>query len=320
MTVNWQSGTAAARPAPAHETAWQAGRLDGRRGPPRVLFGRMYEDVELERSAFARGGRVLCIASAGCTAIDLAADYAVTAVDINATQIDYVRARLDGAPASRGSAEAMMQIGRRAIALAGWTRTRLHDFIELDDPAAQLDFWRKHLDTHRFRWALDLLLSQPVLKTGYAPEFVSFAPPGLGRRMRGRLERCISRHPNRTNPYLRGLLVGELPAGGPPPHAARIPLHVADAAGFLESQPPDSFDGFTLSNILDGATAAYRERLFKAVSRTASPGAVIVLRSFRESPRPSPYDRSDADRSILWGRVEVVPVSELDSFDPLFDD
>ena len=56
----------------ASATAWEAGRLDAGRGPPRVLFGRMYEDPEIEHAAFAPGGRVFCIASAGCTAMRLA--------------------------------------------------------------------------------------------------------------------------------------------------------------------------------------------------------------------------------------------------------
>ena len=36
-------------------TAWQSGRFDARVGPKRILFGRMYEDVEIERAAFRRG-------------------------------------------------------------------------------------------------------------------------------------------------------------------------------------------------------------------------------------------------------------------------
>ena len=159
-----------------------------------------------------------------------------------------------------------------------------------------------------------------MLRTGYAAEFVRFAPAGMGRRMHDRLERCIATHPNRSNPYLRGLLVGELPAAAASEHPIPIALHTADAAAFLESQPNDSFDAFTLSNILDAATAAYRDRLFAALERTAAPDAVAVLRSFRESPRPSPYDRVGEDRSILWGRVEVVPIAELDALRELFDD
>jgi hypothetical protein len=68
------------------------------------------------------------------------------------------------------------------------------------------------------------------------------------------MERCFASHPNRTNPYARSLLLGELSSDPTPPQAKDIRLVHADAAGFLENGPPAMFDGFTLSNILDGAT------------------------------------------------------------------
>ena len=53
-------------------TVWTHGRFDARGGPGKVLFGRMYEDASIEAGAFPPGGRVFCIASAGCTAMRLA--------------------------------------------------------------------------------------------------------------------------------------------------------------------------------------------------------------------------------------------------------
>jgi S-adenosylmethionine:diacylglycerol 3-amino-3-carboxypropyl transferase len=82
-------------------TAWEAGRLDAGRGPPRVLFGRMYEDPAIERAAFAPGGRVFCIASAGCTAMHLSPRHDVVAVDINPVQLAYAKSRIEGAPMVR---------------------------------------------------------------------------------------------------------------------------------------------------------------------------------------------------------------------------
>jgi hypothetical protein len=85
----------------------------------------------------------------------------------------------------------------------------------------------------------------------------------------------------------------------------------ADAASFLESQPPASFEGFTLSNILDGTDEAYQERLFAAVKRAATPDAMTVLRSFSDSDASSPANRAEDDRSMLWGSVLVRPTTDL---------
>ena len=292
-------------------TVWERGRLDARVGPRQVLFGRMYEDPSIELDAFSPGGRVLCIASAGCTAMKLAPRHQVVAVDINPVQLEYAARRIEGDPGFRGRAERIMDFMRFFAPLAGWRRSRVRAFVELDDPEAQIAFWNDQLNTWRFRAALDGLFSITALRSVYAPRFLDFLPKRLGKVMRSRMERCFARHPNRDNPYARSLLLGELTPELPPPEAANIELVHADAAGYLESQPAGSFDGFTLSNILDGVDDAYRERLFAAVERAAAPDAVAVLRSFGNGQAESPFNRAGDDRSMLWGTVLVRPVSEL---------
>ena len=131
--------------------------------------------------------------------------------------------------------------------------------------------------------------------------------------MRGRMERCFSLHSNRENPYARMLLLGEmcfeqdLPAAGP------IQLECADAAAFLERQAAESFTGFSLSNILDGANQAYERRLFAAVQHAAAPGAVVVSRSFGESSLGGRTNHAAEDRAMLWGTVDIRPASALGS-------
>ena len=292
-------------------TAWEAGRLDAGHGPPRVLFGRMYEDPAIELAAFRPGGRVFCIASAGCTAMALARRHPVVAVDINPAQLTYAAQRIAGAPMVRGTAESIMAFGRTFLPLAGWRRSVLEAFLDLEDPARQRDYWRAHLDTRRFRAALKVLLSFTALRAGYAPGLLSSLPARFDEVMRGRLERCFATHPNRSNPWARALLLGELGREASPREAMAIELVRADAATFLENAPARSFDGFTLSNILDGAQAAYRQRLFEAMARAAAPGAMVVLRSFGEPAGELPTNRAAGDRSILWGIVDVRPVERL---------
>jgi len=287
-------------------TVWSRGRLDARVGPRQLLFGRMYEDVGIELDVFPPGGKVFCIASAGCTAMRLAPRHdEVVAVDINPVQLAYARQRLDGEPAVRGRAERVMDLARFFAPLAGWSRRRVDAFLDLDDPEEQRRFWDEQLDTRRFRWSLDALFSLVALRAVYSPRLLELLPDHLGAVMRGRLARAISRHPNRTNPFARALFVGDLSADTATPEASRVTLVEGDAASVLEAAPPGSFQGFTLSNILDGADDAYAERLHAAIRRAATPDAVVVLRSFREPDGDDPTNRAADDRSMLWGQVLV---------------
>jgi S-adenosylmethionine:diacylglycerol 3-amino-3-carboxypropyl transferase len=273
----------------------------------------MYEDVTVEARAFTAGGRIFCIASAGDTALALAERHAVVAIDINPVQLAYARARLEGAPAKTGTAERLIAMGRALLPLAGWRRARVEEFLAFDSTTAQLAFWHAHLDTQRFRAGVDLLLSVTGLRQVYASSFLSVLPRRFGAVMRARMERCFARHPNATNPYARALLLGEYPATPRPRHS--VELLCTDAAGYLESAPPSSFDGFTLSNVLDGAPSPYRARLLAAVRRAATVRARMVLRSFAEPSHPSATNVAADDRSMLWGSVDVTEPASASSSD-----
>jgi hypothetical protein len=88
----------------------------------------------------------------------------------------------------------------------------------------------------------------------------------------------------------------------------QLELVCADAAAYLESCPPAHFNGFSLSNILDGTEPAYGERLMSAVRHSAQDGAVVVLRSFVEAPPGESTEWAARDRSMLWGRLTVETV------------
>jgi len=295
----------------SNSTVWEHGRFDARRGAGKILFGRMYEDTTIETGAFAKAGRIFCIASAGCTAMALAADHDVVAVDINAVQLAYAERRFRGEHGFPGTAERLMSFGRSFAPLVGWWPAQVREFLELQDSQQQTAYWRRVLDTRRFRASVDGFLSLTTLRTVYAHSFLDFLPSHLGAVMRGRMARCFGLHPNRTNPYARALLLGEFADTVAPPQAKSIRAIHADAAGFLQEQPTASFDGFALSNILDGATESYKNRLYAAIQQAAAPGAVVVQRSFREPPFNLSNNRAADDRAMLWGIVEVKPAVDL---------
>jgi S-adenosylmethionine:diacylglycerol 3-amino-3-carboxypropyl transferase len=271
----------------------------------------MYEDAAIELRAFQPGGRIFCIASAGCTAMKLAAHHTVVAVDINPVQLAYLQQRLGGHAIQRGSAERILAFARSLAPLAGWNKRMVDAFLDLDDPKQQVLHWRRHLDTRRFRAAFSFLFSRLVLRSVYSAAFLNGLPQNFGTVLRSRMERCFALHPNRRNPYAYALLAGDTRFGSDNPALQRIEVRCADAADFLERQPAASFTGFSLSNILDGANPAYARRLLAAVQYAATPGATIVLRSFREPQCATETNHAAEDRAMLWGVVDVRQASAL---------
>jgi hypothetical protein len=286
-------------------TPWGAGRFDGRPGPARLLFGRTFEDPAIEAGLFPVGGTVLCIASAGDTARALAAGgRSVVAVDINPAQIAEVRRRLAGHPPRAGAADRLLAVGRGALSPAGWWPSRLERFCALDDPAAQVEAWRR-LTPPSVRVAARVALSPPVLRLAYGEAFARLVPAGFGPRLLDRIGARTAVAPNRANPWLRHLLTGAWTAPDPVAAPGRIELRCADVAAVLEGVSPGSLDGISLSNVLDGPGPAYVARLLAAARRASRPGAAIVVRSFLEPDDDDARRLAADDRSLLWGGIAV---------------
>ncbi|MFY9820952.1 MAG: DUF3419 family protein [Thermoanaerobaculia bacterium] len=293
-------------------TPWSRGRLDGLSGPPQLLFGRMNEDWRLEASVFRPGGRIYCIASAGCTALALARHgFRVTAVDVNPAQIEYARERAAGAPPRPGFIDGRLARARRFLPWLGLHERDLRQFLELTVPAEQQAFWRERLDTWRLRAFLRCALHPAVLRLRHGGQFVASIPERFDRVVHQQMERTWARHPNRENAFAWRLLLGcQAPAGelemAAGEAAQEIDFVCADAVEYLDSGPPGRFDGFTLSNIIEAASPVYGERLLAAVRRAAAPGAVLVVRSLTAQGDARSAEWAARDCSPLWGSIEVA--------------
>jgi len=203
-----------------------------------------------------------------------------------------------------------MAVARRFLPLVGWTPHRLEEFLGLENPARQLRFWDDYLNTRRMRWALDAVLSTRSLQAGYQSSLLNDLPAHFGAVLRSRLERGWASHPNRENIYARALLTGAAPPEVKAAKGRPISFVCADAAAYLEACQPGSFDGFALSNILDGSSPGYCLRLEAAVRHAGSKGSMVVRRSFAEPDSAMKENLAEVDRSLLWGVVEVLPADQ----------
>jgi hypothetical protein len=285
---------------------WQVGRFGARPQNSQILLGQTFEDSEIERRAFSADGRIFCIASSGSMALALCGQHDVVACDINPAQLAYAARRVAGGKVERGATDRAIGALRGLMPFAGWHQATLRAFLALSRTDEQVDFWQTTLDTWRFRTCFDAVLSLAGLRAIYAPAVIDVLPPHFGAVIRARMLRCFSRHPNASNPYARKLLLGESEASETGAvEARRIQLVTSEAAAYLEGCAPGRFVGFSLSNILDGARPAFRDRLTRAVHRAAAPEAVVVARSYAEPPLDMPTNRAIDDRSMIWGSVEV---------------
>ena len=181
------------------------------------------------------------------------------------------------------------------------------------------DSWQSgvpDLDTRRFRAALGALLlddgAQGRLRISRSSAVL---PPRLGAVMRGRLERGFGLHSNRNNPFARMLLARrpDDEVEVPPQNEAHLTRTRRRRGVARGGGPAGSVDGFTLSNILDGASDAYRAA---ALCRGEARREARCDRRAQEFPRSRPprllTNHADDDRAMLWGVVDVRPASTFE--------
>jgi S-adenosylmethionine:diacylglycerol 3-amino-3-carboxypropyl transferase len=292
-------------------TVWKSGRFDASKRNAKLLFGQMWEDAAIECQLFAEAKSVFAIASAGCTSLVLARQGCqVLACDINPCQSNYVQRRAACGPMATGLADRLLMAFRFAASCVGITSSIRNEFASLCDPVEQAIYWRSYFDLPRVRLLWRWLLSPRLLRSTYKPKFIQSLPDDFADVLWKRLERGFATHPNRDNPFAAQLLLGRnhRREGAP---CCNIETTCSDACDYLETCPPESFGALTLSNILDGATAEYAQRITKAVRRAAVPDGIAVLRSFSKPRTRAEAEWAARERSFLWGRVVVCRASDF---------
>jgi len=312
-----------------------------------LKFAVVREDSALEAELVRRAGarRVLVVASGGCTALNLLAEFPsleVTAFDLNPRQLAHVGDKAGAAAAGElarlnvgdagedglnqcGEFEALFRLLRTMLASFVAERGEIERFFAAADEAgageraAIVARWT----AHRYWPALFASsFADGLLHAMFGPAATQHARPGSYPGYFQRLfERGLARDDAARNPFLQHVLLGCYRAADAPPYVrARSPRRPELVLGDLARVPELSrFDLFSLSNVFDWSDDALVADWADRIKRAARPGSAVLLRQLnneRDLRRWfAPELRFDAalgralwerDRSLFYNRVEVA--------------
>lgn len=173
---------------------------------------------------------------------------------------------------------------------------RIERLLSCGSVEEQRSFYREEWNNRRWRGLFALLASRRALQRVYRPGFFRHAEGArFSDHFRARLEHTLTTLPVSTNYFLHQVLTGRYPddPSALPPYLAELgqtpaTTEMADRlvivdGGFtswLRALPPASVDAFAVSNICEWMAATDVDALFAEVSRTARPGARLVVRNF----------------------------------------
>ena len=183
-----------------------------------------------------------------------------------------------------------------AIRLLVHPPSRIRRLLACRTLVEQRDLYTREWDSRRWRLLFAVLLNRVVFRHTYDPAFFQHVEnPSFARHFRGLIEHVLVNVPVADNYFVHHMLTGAYPRhepeGVPPylqagawPWAGRLHDRLALVDGsygdYLRTCPDASIHAFALSNICEWLDAAQIDDLLGEVSRTAAPGARLVLRNF----------------------------------------
>lgn len=180
-------------------------------------------------------------------------------------------------------------------------RDRVMDLLHPRTLADRETFYREHWANRRWNGLFRVFFSRRMMGLlGRDPAFFRYVEGSMSDRILERTRYAMTALAPEHNPYMQWILTGEhrtsLPMALRPEHYSQIRDHldrvewrVEALEDVLASLPPDSVDGFNLSDIFEYMSRENYERLLHAIVRVARPGArlaywnMLVPRSRPES-------------------------------------
>lgn len=215
-------------------------------------------------------------------------------------------------------------------------RKRIERLFQCEGLEQQRAYFQKHWNNRRWRLIFNLLANKRVISARMGLNYFQFedGSTSFSESFQKRFQRGICDTPIRENYFLALFLCGHywsetaipaylLPENLPTVRARlnRIVNVLAPAADWLEQQPPQSINGFVLSNIGELMSESETDRVFAALLPAAAPGARVCFRNIL-IPRAVPQTLAEqivldrelsqellaTDRSFLYSRVNAYVV------------
>jgi S-adenosylmethionine-diacylglycerol 3-amino-3-carboxypropyl transferase len=311
---------------------------------PPLRFAVMREDPEIEASLCARfhPQALLTVASGGCTALTLAArfpDLAVTAFDLNPTQLAHVARKRDAVARGDvgqlnvdddsaqglnqcGTFEALFRVLRAAVIELCLPEGDLARIFEASLPAPERAALVAQLTSSSFWPAVfTTAFNDGLLHAMFGVAATQHAAPGsYPPYFQAAFERGLRAAEAARNPFLQHVFLGRYRAADAPDYirAGRaVPVDLL--LGSLPEVPAlERFGLYSLSNIFDWSDDALVEEWARLLCERAAPGSVVVMRQLnnqRDLRRFfAPHFVFDEDlgrklvaqdRSLFYQRIEV---------------
>lgn len=263
-------------------------------------------EAELVRSSSARS--VFVIASGGCTALALAAEFpelAITMLDPNPAQLAHVEEKRRLLLASAPRAD--FGVGAEAASSGLHERGNferlfrsMRDFLDvfvLDAAERERRFrshasWADVFEAPYWSLCFERSFADELLVTMFGPAAVQHAPRGsYAGYFRARFEHALCREDRSRNPFLHHVLLGYyldeescwpefLRLLGDAPDA-RLGLHAMQAK-LEDVQDFGAYDVMSFSNVFDWMDEEACGEIADRICRTAKPGSVVCWRQLND--------------------------------------
>lgn len=182
-----------------------------------------------------------------------------------------------------------------AKCLGVFRRQKIAQLFQFNDVAAQKLFVEKQWDTYYWRKIVELALhpkfSRLWMKDPGLYEYLgqSIDP---GKYIYNRMNDYLCRYLAKESLLLSFLFLGKVGKEAMPPyltepgtrvirsHLDRVSIRNEDIVKFLENEPDNSYDRFSISDVASYISESNFQRMIKSIYRTARPGARFCLRQF----------------------------------------